>query len=278
MTNNNGEMTWAELLDRLYGYPLFSRDSSEAERRDCNSEGLGRKSQVPAPAKMLSGHQPVYLPSILLMNKIALSDIFMFVGHCQFVAGSWQQRNRIRQGDDAIRLTVPVKGEFGDPINKMQLGNNGWRRKHLASIRYAYGHRPFFDLYYPAFVALLNSSYSSLAELNQTLIVRFLEWLQIKTPIFYSDDYAIAGNKTDMLISMCLTIGATEYLSNEGARAYVDEYRMSLNGITHHWQKFRHPIYDQGHREFVTDLSIIDLLFNCGPDSGRIVREAGHVD
>ena len=43
---------------------------------------------------ILSGHQPVYLPGIQLFNKIALSDKFMFVGHCAFEDGSWHNRNR----------------------------------------------------------------------------------------------------------------------------------------------------------------------------------------
>jgi len=52
---------------------------------------------------------------------------------------------------------------------------------------------------------------------------------------------------------------------------------MADAGIKHRWQKFTHPIYDQGHREFITNLSAIDLLFNCGPESSKIIREAGHV-
>jgi hypothetical protein len=67
-------------------------------------------------------------------------------------------------------------------------------------------------------------------------------------------------------------------LSNEGARDYVNEQNMNLAGIKHRWLKFTHPIYDQGHSEFQTNLSAIDLLFNCGPESGKIIRGAGHVD
>jgi hypothetical protein len=92
-----------------------------------------------------------------------------------------------------------------------------------------------------------------------------------------SVDYPIEGHRTDMLISMCKATGADQYLSNRGAMDYVDEEKMAGAGIKHRWLNFVHPIYDQGHSEFITNLSIIDLLFNCGPDSGRIVREAGSV-
>ena len=77
---------------------------------------------------------------------------------------------------------------------------------------------------------------------------------------------------------MCKATGAKEYLSNEGAREYVDEVAMRRAGIRHRWLKFQHPTYDQGrNKEFLPNLSIIDLLFNCGPDSARIVKGAGHV-
>ena len=45
---------------------------------------------------ILSGHQPVYLPGIVVLTKIALSDACMLVGHCQFQNKSWHSRNYIR--------------------------------------------------------------------------------------------------------------------------------------------------------------------------------------
>ena len=45
---------------------------------------------------ILSAHQPVYLPGIILFGKIAISDVFMFLGHVQFSRTSWQTRNRVR--------------------------------------------------------------------------------------------------------------------------------------------------------------------------------------
>jgi len=57
---------------------------------------------------LLCGHQPVYLPGIILFNKITLSDAFMFVGHVQYSRKSWQTRNTIRSENQSIYLTVPV--------------------------------------------------------------------------------------------------------------------------------------------------------------------------
>jgi hypothetical protein len=222
---------------------------------------------------LLSGHQPVYLPSILLFTKIAHSDEFMFTGHCQASPGTWHNRNQIR----GAKLTIPVKHDFGQSINETEFAGDHWKKKHLRSIEFAYGKRPFFKDYFPRIAEIILLPALSLGLLNVRLIELFIEILELKTEMLDSVDYPIEGHRTDMLISMCKATGADQYLSNRGAMDYVDEEKMAGAGIKHRWLNFVHPIYDQGHSEFITNLSIIDLLFNCGPDSGRIVREAGSV-
>lgn len=231
--------------------------------------------------RLLSGHQPVYLPGIILFNKIAASDIFMFVGHCQYAKKSWQSRNRIRLHDEEFWLTVPVKtaGHFEQAINNTEILGNQWKRKHVGSIRQAYQHRPFFSQYFPAIEAVLLSPHATLGDLNIALIKQILDWLGIITPIVDSREYDIRGNKTDMLISMCEAVGADAYLSNEGSRAYVNEKQMAEAGIQHCWQVFTHPIYDQGaNADFLPYMSVIDLMFNLGPVARELVPQSGFVE
>jgi len=226
---------------------------------------------------ILSGHQPVYLPGIILFNKIALSDAFMFVGHCQLSNKSWHTRNRIRLGDRELMLSVPVKKQFGQSINETEILEDGWQKKHIGSIRQAYGKRPFFRDYFPQIEALISAKWPSLGEMNMALIKAMLEWFDIRTPILDSRDYKIVGNKTDMLIFMCHAAGASQYLSNEGARDYVDEAEMAREGILHSWQIFAHPVYNQG-GAFMENMSAIDLLFNMGPESAELIRNCGRIE
>lgn len=225
---------------------------------------------------ILSSHQPVYLPSLHLFNKISLSDKFVFLGHCQFVNQSWHSRNMIRNGDHPLTLTVPVvkAGHFGQSITDAAISGSHWKRKHLGSIRNAYQKRPYFKDYFPALEELINRPWTHLGEMNVALILQFLEWLEIETPIFYSEEHAISGHKTDMLMSSCQAMTADCYLSNEGSRCYVDEKKMCDAEISHYWQDFTHPVYDQG-MEFIANLSIIDCLFNMGPASRELVVNAG---
>ena len=228
---------------------------------------------------ILSGHQPVYLPGIILFNKMALSDQFMYVGHVQFSPKSWQQRNRIVLNGEEHFLSVPVKkaDRFGQAIDDVEILNDPWRRKHLGSIRQAYGKRPHFKRYFPELEATLNQEYASLGALNRALIALVRDWLSITTPILESHHYSsICGAKTDMLIEMCQAVGADHYLSNEGSRSYVDETAMAAQGIAHCWQAFEHPVYEQGHA-FQQDCSAVDIVFNLGPDAGPLVKQAGRI-
>lgn len=212
---------------------------------------------------ILSGHQPVYLPGLILFDKIAKSDIFMFVGHCQFVAKSWHIKNRIAGN---LTLTVPVHKKFGKSINKTEIFGDHWKRKHLRSIYLTYKNRPYFNLYYPQIEKVITHPWKFLGDMNCALIVLIMPWFGINTKVCFSDEFHIQGHKTEMLISMCNYVNADTYLSSEGARAYVREDIMKEAGITHIWQDFKHPLYDQG-RTFEPNLSALDLLFNCGPNA-----------
>ncbi len=220
---------------------------------------------------ILSGHQPVYLPGVQLFNKIALSDAFMFVGHCQYSPKSWQTRNYIKTG----MLSVPVYKGLGQSIKDTKLTFGTWRKKHVKSIEMAYGKSEFFEDYFPEMREIIEYPWNSLASLNECLIELLMEYLEIPIPVYYSLDNDITGHKTDMLISMCKAVGADQYLSNVGAD-YVDEAKMAEAGIRHRWQVFSQPFYGQGETNGGL-LSVIDLLFAKGPEAGKIVRESGNV-
>ncbi len=245
------------------------------ERRLSLSEVAG-SSPRPQHQIVLSGHQPTYMPGIIVMAKIAVSDAFMFVGHCDYQPRSWHSRNFIRSSNygSLVTLRVPVIADSGPSINDKLLDGDLWKHKHLRSLKFNYSKRPFFKDYFPELEAVMQMPHYTLGELNIALILMLCQWLDIDTPIFDSRDYDIEGHKTAMLADMCQKVGATDYLSSPG-ETYVQQQEM--NGYAHHYLKFNHPEYEQGYRVFMPNLSVIDLLFNMGPESGQIVRECADV-
>ena len=228
--------------------------------------------------RTLSAHQPVYLPGLILFHKIALSDVFVLLPDVQFQRHSWQQRNRVRNGKDAIFLSVPVKksGDLHRTIRQTEIADEPWRKKHLTTLRQVYGKRPFFDAYFPAIKALIETEYANLSDLNCALIRHFCEVLELEVQILDSAELAHEGESQDRLISLCHAAGADAYISNVGAASYVDKAGFSAKGVTHYWQAFTPPEYSQG-KAFIPNLSIVDALFNLGPDTVELVRGCGEM-
>ncbi|MCF6216872.1 MAG: WbqC family protein [Emcibacter sp.] len=226
----------------------------------------------------ICAHQPVYLPSIHLLNKISLTDGVVLLNHCQFVKRSWHIRNQVRSGTDKIFLTVPVQNshKYGQSLEDTLIFDDRWKPKHLKTLQVNYSKRPYFKDYYPEIERLINLPNKNLITLNNMLLCQIMSWLDLSPKIFHSEEYNIQTQKSAMLIDLCKAARADQYVSNEGSRTYIDEAAFKENNIQHFWQEFTHPIYDQG-RDFIPNLSVIDLLFNMGPASGGLVKNAGHL-
>ena len=64
------------------------------------------------------------------------------------------------------------------------------------------------------------------------------------------------------------------YLAGQGAASYMDVARFEENGLKVITQDVKHPVYPQLFKDFQSHLSIVDLLFNCGPESLDMIRRA----
>lgn len=226
---------------------------------------------------ILSGHQPEYLPYIGFFYKMAKADKFILVDHVQFVKKNFQNRNRIRtaQGSDGWTwLTVPVitHGKRYQRIDEVEIDNStSWGKKHWKTIFLNYKKAPFFNMYSDFFEKLYSKKWQKLADLNKNIIYYLKGELNIKTPIVKSSDYDFKKTKTELLIEMCKKIGADTYLSGSGGKIYVKEENFKKNNLKHIFSDFEHPIYSQAFKPFISNLSVIDLLFNYGPKSLDII-------
>lgn len=226
---------------------------------------------------ILAGHQPEYLPYLGFIYKIAKADKFVLVDHVQYLQKSFQNSNRIRTApglNGFSWLTVPVisRGRRFQKICEVEIDNSvTWGKKHWKTIYLNYKKAPFFSEHENFFEKLYFKKWNKLADLTETIIYYLVEQLDIKTSLVKSSDYDFKEKKNDLLIEMCKTLKADGYLSGQGAKSYVDEEKFSANGLKHIFSDFHHPVYPQKFQPFIPNLSAIDLLFNCGPESLKII-------
>lgn len=229
---------------------------------------------------IVSIHQPNYLPWLGFFNKLLRSDIMVIFDNVQFPRGKTViSRTAIKTPTGSQWLTVPVKGKSELlPIREVQLvENQAWVRKHLKSLEANYGRAPYFDRYYPQLAGYYQGEHTCLAELNSGLISLLAGFLGATTKLVRASELQPEANAggLDRILGICRTLGATEYLTGQGAgsQRYMDEEAFKKLGIKVVLQDFVHPVYSQLWGGFIPKLSVLDLLFNHGPAASGILLE-----
>ena len=225
----------------------------------------------------ISIHQPNYLPWLGFFDKIKQSDIFVVFNNVQYPRGKnhFGNRNKIKIHNDSKWLTVPVSGKSEiKNINEIGFKNSDWKDEHLRLIKVFYEKAPYFTEYFDEFSFELRKDFLNLSEQNINLIRYFLSKLDIKTEIVLSSeivDDSVFG--ADRILTILDKLNATKYItgSGPGSVRYINQDDFKSRGIELVWQHYDHPVYSQLHGEFIPYMSILDLLFNEGPNSKNII-------
>jgi hypothetical protein len=223
--------------------------------------------------------QPTYMPWAGYFNLILKADIFVFLDDVQFAASSWQQRNRIIFNREPHTLTVPaiVKGRPDQLICDVRTDETQkWRQKHLSILRQAYTRHPHGK----SVIALVESVFKRpttlLAEVNIGLIDEFCKFIGFGLKCVRSSSLGLGGKKSAHVAEICRHFHADTYLSAAGSREYIEEEGLlSEAGLRVLYQNFIATPYPQlGTAEFVSHLSIVDVVANAGCDGARAYIES----
>ena len=226
---------------------------------------------------IVTGHQPNYLPYSGFFHKTAMSECLVIVDNVQFVKRGkfgWMNRNKIRTHSGWTWLTVPVltKGRYHQKILETRINNDvDWRDKHWKSILINYGKSPYFSKYADFFEDLYKKEWEFLADLSETIIRYVLKELLINVKIIKSSQLEAEGKGADLIIDICKKLNADSYVHGKHGQDYISEERFRENGIKCIFQEFVHPVYKQVYEPFIPNMSVIDLLFNCGKDSRQVL-------
>jgi len=223
---------------------------------------------------ILTAHQPVYLPWLGLFHKIWLAEKFVLFNTVQYLPKEWMNRNKIKTNQNEIWLTVPVlkKGFLEKKIYEIEINNEtNWQKKHFKSIYINYKKTKYFKNYIESFEEIYSKQWNYISDLNEHMLKFFLNELNIKTEFLRASDYSFKGKKSDIVLDMCKTLGAKKYIFGSQGKDYAKIEKFRENNIEVFFQNYNHPSYDQIHGNFKSNLSVIDLLFNCGKDALSII-------
>lgn len=214
-------------------------------------------------------HQPDYIPWLGLYYKIAHSDKFVYLDDAQYSNEADHNVNVIKTANGPFRLKVPVEQHLGDRIIDVRTKDElGWREKHLKTIEMNYKKAAHFAEVFDGYSEVLTAGYPNIAELNMA-INRFLcDGFGIRTPMTRSSDMDISTLREERVIDICLALGADEYLSGNGARAYQTESHFTDKGLKLTYLDYKPITYPQLWQKvgFAPCMSVLDYVFNCGFD------------
>jgi hypothetical protein len=223
-------------------------------------------------------HQPEHLPWLGFFDKMRQADVFVLLDTTQFAKDDFQNRNRIKAAKGATWLTVPVykKGRTSQLIKDVEICNDrSWGNQHWSLIYQNYKDAPHFDEHRPFFEALYGRQWESLNDLNIHIIRYLASQLGLSTRIITASEMSIyEQGATRVNFAICRQLSARVYLSGAYGKEYLDETPFALHNCEVRYQNFHHPVYPQQWGEFLSHMSAIDLLFNCGDRSLEIIAQA----
>lgn len=223
-------------------------------------------------------HQPEYIPWIGFFDKLARCDTFVIYDDAQYQHGGFHNRNKIRNRNGWEWLTIPIKHGHPQTIKDVKISGDEWKNKHLSALILNYEKAPYFKDYFPIIKDAISFNHELLIGLNLHLIRAVSDILGIKPIMMRSSEFPYGGKeKNEKLVSMCKFLGADTYLCGSGGKNYVDETMFSQANIKLEWHSYTHPAYDQRFEGFEPNMSVIDLLFNMGPDAKGILMKGGAV-
>ncbi len=220
--------------------------------------------------------QSNYIPWRGYFDLINSVDEFILYDDMQYTRRDWRNRNIIKTPSGPSWLTIPVqvKGKYLQTIKDTMVADDKWAGDHWRSIVHNYAKAAHFQDYKQAFEELyLGAPETHLSQVNYRFIRAICSLLGINTTISWSMDYQLSGDKTERLVNLCKQAGGTKYISGPAAQAYLDEDLFEHEGISVAYMDYSgYREYSQLYTPFLSQVSIVDLIFNQGPGASSYLK------
>ena len=182
---------------------------------------------------------------------------------------SWRNRCRILAGDGPQDLNIPiVHDDFGKPISQMRIDwTTDWLTRHKRAIVSAYGTSPYFEYYRDELFEIMDARPSLLLDFNTSIRKFLLRKTGIKAETEYTLDFCRPGSFGE---ESCSGHNPSLDLRDAIHPKRPNTILSDLGLDKPYWQVFSDRF------GFVKGLSVIDLLFNEGPDSILWLKNCGN--
>lgn len=214
--------------------------------------------------------QPMYMPWYGIFEQIKESDIFVHYDDVQLpTAASFMTKVQINSFHSIKWLNLPVKRLDGrhSLINRCEIHNDRWRKKHLLTIEYAYGKCPFYKDVKNLVMEIIEYADNNLASFTAHSVEIIAAYLNIKTKFIKSSTLAVPGHASQRILDICKSLGATAYITGLGALNYLRHEDFEENGIKIFYPQYDCAKFRHANSNFTPYVSIIDFIAHKGPET-----------
>ena len=214
--------------------------------------------------------QSNYIPWKGYFDLMHEADEFILYDDRQYTRQDWRNRNQVKADKGPQWLTIPVIGKFGQRIDETVCANRGWASSHWERLVQLYRRAPHFKAYADRIEALYRSAAEEqmLSRVNRLFLEGIGSLLGLTTRLRWSSEFPGAEGKTERLVALCRAVGATRYISGPAARSYLETECFDQAGIELTFKVYDgYPEYPQQYPPFTHGVTVLDLLFNAGPDA-----------
>lgn len=191
---------------------------------------------------MIAGVCPAYLPNIAYMAWMISQKEITFVTQGHYQKQTYRNRTEIYGANGKLKLTVPIvhhKNQSRQTDAEVRIHyENKWQKDHWKSLEAAYRSSPYFEFYEDDLYPFFAKKTEKLMELNKGLIHKILSLLQAEVVL-----------KSDTNLS--IQVNHKLVIAKGNAAPKNPPY---------------HQVFQSKHG-FIGGLSVLDLIFNLGPQS-----------
>ncbi len=208
--------------------------------------------------------QPYFLPYVGYFQLIKAVDKYIIYDDVNFITRGYINRNNMLVNSERKLFTIKLKGASHNKlINEIEVGDDF--RKFLKTVQYNYFKAPFYKDVFPVIQQITQFEDKCLSQFIANSIKEICCYLDIDTSILMSSelskDCSLKGK--DKIINICKCLGAYMYINSIGGKELYDKDEFAFHGIDLKFLNTEIIPYQQFRNEFISNLSILDvLMFN----------------
>lgn len=193
-----------------------------------------------------------YLPPISYVSRLIRGNRIIFDHHAHYIKQTYRNRCRIATSNGMLELYIPVIKTTGNHTKLKDIRiayTEKWQLIHLRAMKAAYSNAPYYMYYKEELESIMAIKYERLVDFNGALLEKLFEFLRFDLRMEFSNNYI---DQPDPGV--------------EDLRKAFSPKKKPLIQQAEYPQVFADKV------GFIPELSIVDLLFNLGPDASAYLK------